>query len=76
MTLVERSRRLKPQHIKELCDTLLNMSLVKETGGDFRMVLRKAKNRTVGSRRKIYETLESLPEADLEKISAALCEDL
>ena len=76
MTLVERARRLSPRHIKELCDTLLDMSLVKETGGDFRMVLRKAKNRTVGSRRKIYETLEALPDTDLEKISAALCGDL
>lgn len=76
MRLVDRANNLSPRHIKELCDTLLDMSLLKETGGDFRMVLTRAKNRTVGNRRKIYETLETLPDADLEKISAALCGDL
>lgn len=76
MTLVERAQQLNPRHIKELCDTLLDMSLVKTMGGDYRMVIKRAKNRTVGNRRKIYEELEVLPSDDLERIASALCEDL
>ena len=72
MSLTSQLKNLSPQQIKSLSDTMLNASIAFETGGNYREIFRRAKQRKIGLMRRIYELLEQAPYEDIENLSKSL----
>ncbi|WP_347987711.1 hypothetical protein [Methylomonas sp. AM2-LC] len=76
VSLTSQLKNLSPQQIKSLSDTMLNASIAFETGGNYREVFRRAKQRRIGLMRRIYELLEQAPYQDIENLSKVLAEPI
>ncbi len=55
---------------------MLNASIAFETGGNYREVFRRAKQRKIGVLRRIYELLENASYEEIENLSKSLSEPL
>lgn len=72
MALATQIYKLKPKQIKQLADTMLNASIVYQTGGNWREIIRRAKQRKVGLLRRIYDMLQHATQDEFDIMAASL----
>lgn len=65
---------LTPTQMNTVCTELLNASLVREMGGNYRLVLMRAKNQSLGRVKKLYEGVLDLRDDEFDTISKAISE--
>jgi hypothetical protein len=65
---------ITPTQMSSVCNELLNASLVREVGGNYRITLMKAKNRSLGRVKKLYEGVLALRDDEFDVISKAISE--
>ena len=74
MSLVDDVYRLHPHQVKEACDVMLTASIALEVGTDWRIHFIRAKNRSVGRLRRIFDVLSKTDISTARGISKALTE--
>lgn len=75
MSLIAAVARLKPEQVKELVDVMLDACIVAESGGGHKETFRRAKNRRVGTMRKMYARMETATPAQIDRVADRLLED-
>jgi hypothetical protein len=70
--LIRLSLNLSPKQIEKLADNLLNLGLVKAVDGNWRLILIKGKNTSIGNVKKIYEELLKADERVIENMCEVL----
>ena len=75
MSLATQVYKLNQTQVKHAVHTMLDASLVKETGGNWREIFRRAKHQyPFGRLHRIYALLENATETEIETMSASLAE--
>ena len=72
LRLTNQLKNLSPEQIKSLSDTMLNASIAFETGGNYKEIFRRARNRSIGLMKRIYELLLNATQEEIENLSRNL----
>jgi hypothetical protein len=74
MTLTNQLHNLNPKQLKHLSATMLDTSIAFETDGDWREIIRRAKQRKVGLLLRIYELLLTATREEIDAMARSLAE--
>ena len=74
MSLEAAILRLKVEQVREVADVIYDACIAVEAGGTYTEVFRRAKQRKVGSMRKIYERLEKTTPSQMKRITGYMLE--